>query len=314
MVVMKFGGTSVKDPEAIRRLARIVAREQGISGVPVVVVSAMSGITDQLLDAVLVVDQTRHRGHCLHRRSVGRTARDVGVLAPPALRAFHHRTDDRRHRARPLGVVGLRAAAAAQLRHVETERHLGGDAGQQLAVHGGIRFLGPTLGERIVVAWDGGREAARAVNDALPFLTRAKSVSVVVFNASSRADRHGSVAGADIALHLARHGVKVAADRFDSRMQTLPREDFPTLPEVTGGSKATLPSAAVKEMVAKTQFAITGEDTRYFLNGAKFVLNQFKKSQHAAVSDLIDRGADAVEAILKDGLAAAMNRFNQRPK
>jgi DNA polymerase III subunit beta len=33
-----------------------------------------------------------------------------------------------------------------------------------------------------------------------------------------------------------------------------------------------LPRAALKEMVAKTQFAITGEDTRYFLNGAKFVL------------------------------------------
>ena len=57
MVVMKFGGTSVKDPEAIRRLARIVAREQGISGVPVVVVSAMSGVTDQLLDAVAAVER-----------------------------------------------------------------------------------------------------------------------------------------------------------------------------------------------------------------------------------------------------------------
>ena len=57
MVVMKFGGTSVKDPEAIRRLARIVAREQAISGVPVVVVSAMSGITDQLLDAVTAVER-----------------------------------------------------------------------------------------------------------------------------------------------------------------------------------------------------------------------------------------------------------------
>ena len=33
-----------------------------------------------------------------------------------------------------------------------------------------------------------------------------------------------------------------------------------------------LPSAALREMVAKTQFAITGEDTRYFLNGALFVL------------------------------------------
>jgi DNA polymerase-3 subunit beta len=69
--------------------------------------------------------------------------------------------------------------------------------------------------------------------------------------------------------------VKVAADRFDSRIQTLPREDFPTLPESGSGGgapRATLPRTAVKEMVAKTQFAITGEDTRYFLNGAQFVL------------------------------------------
>lgn len=52
MVVMKFGGTSVKDPAAILRLAGIVAAEQGRLRAPVVVVSAMSGVTDQLLDAV----------------------------------------------------------------------------------------------------------------------------------------------------------------------------------------------------------------------------------------------------------------------
>jgi DNA polymerase-3 subunit beta len=67
-------------------------------------------------------------------------------------------------------------------------------------------------------------------------------------------------------------GVKVAAERFDSRMQTLPREDFPTLPEASSAPTATLPRASLKEMVSKTQFAITGEDTRYFLNGALFVL------------------------------------------
>jgi DNA polymerase-3 subunit beta len=76
----------------------------------------------------------------------------------------------------------------------------------------------------------------------------------------------------DIRIAEDKGGVKVAADRFDSRMQTLPREDFPTLPESAGASTATLPRAALKEMVAKTQFAITGEDTRYFLNGALFVL------------------------------------------
>ena len=76
----------------------------------------------------------------------------------------------------------------------------------------------------------------------------------------------------DVRIEEDKNGVKVAADRFDSRMQTLPREDFPTLPEASGKSRATLPRNALKEMVAKTQFAITGEDTRYFLNGAKFVL------------------------------------------
>ena len=76
----------------------------------------------------------------------------------------------------------------------------------------------------------------------------------------------------DVRIEEDKNGVKVAADRFDSRMQTLPREDFPTLPDATGKGRASLPRNPLKEMVAKTQFAITGEDTRYFLNGAKFVL------------------------------------------
>src|SRR5262249_34474862 len=76
----------------------------------------------------------------------------------------------------------------------------------------------------------------------------------------------------DIRIAEDKGGVKVAADRFDSRMQTLPREDFPMLPESGGAVSTGLPRAALKEMVAKTQFAITGEDTRFFLNGALFVL------------------------------------------
>jgi DNA polymerase-3 subunit beta len=76
----------------------------------------------------------------------------------------------------------------------------------------------------------------------------------------------------DVRIEEDKNGVKVAADRFDSRMQTLPREDFPTLPEASGAISATLPRDVVKQMVLKTQFAITGEDTRYFLNGALFIL------------------------------------------
>src|SRR5687768_15735614 len=76
----------------------------------------------------------------------------------------------------------------------------------------------------------------------------------------------------DVRIEEDKNGVKVAADRFDSRMQTLPREDFPTLPDASGVFSATLPREALKQMIAKTQFAITGEDTRYFLNGALFIL------------------------------------------
>jgi aspartate kinase len=48
-IVMKFGGTSVADAAAVENVARIVARER--AAFPVVVVSAMSGVTDALLTA-----------------------------------------------------------------------------------------------------------------------------------------------------------------------------------------------------------------------------------------------------------------------
>jgi DNA polymerase III subunit beta len=76
----------------------------------------------------------------------------------------------------------------------------------------------------------------------------------------------------DVRIEEGSGSVKVAADRFDSKMQTLPREDFPTLPEA-GGDGVELGRGALRQMVAKTHFAITGEDTRYFLNGALLVLH-----------------------------------------
>jgi len=76
---------------------------------------------------------------------------------------------------------------------------------------------GKTLGQRVVVAWDASREAARAVRDALPLLTQAESVSVVSVNPRPADYGHGDVPGADIALYLARHGVKVEVQRIETR-------------------------------------------------------------------------------------------------
>src|SRR4051794_31207114 len=48
-VVMKFGGTSVQDADAIRRLIEIVKGR--LDAKPVLVVSALARVTDQLLEA-----------------------------------------------------------------------------------------------------------------------------------------------------------------------------------------------------------------------------------------------------------------------
>ena len=76
----------------------------------------------------------------------------------------------------------------------------------------------------------------------------------------------------------AKGSIKVAAEKFSSRMQALPPEDFPTLPEIGSaeGSLLSIPRVILREMVAKTQFSITGEDTRYFLNGGLFILETNK--------------------------------------
>jgi Aspartokinases len=50
--IMKFGGTSVADASAFENVARIVASR--VEFVPVVVVSAMSGVTDALLNSTVV--------------------------------------------------------------------------------------------------------------------------------------------------------------------------------------------------------------------------------------------------------------------
>lgn len=63
--------------------------------------------------------------------------------------------------------------------------------------------------KRVLVAWNGSREATRATFDALPFLTDAESVEVFSVGAAEDDEKSASLAGSEIASTLARHGINV---------------------------------------------------------------------------------------------------------
>jgi nucleotide-binding universal stress UspA family protein len=74
---------------------------------------------------------------------------------------------------------------------------------------------GETIGKRILVAWNGKRESARALADAMPFLESADHVILATIDAKPDVSGVGPAPGADIAAHLARHGVKVELRNLD---------------------------------------------------------------------------------------------------
>ena len=66
-----------------------------------------------------------------------------------------------------------------------------------------------------LIGWNASAQASRAVHDALPLLARMKKVTVLVVKPEIGADAHGEEPGADIARHLARHGLPVVVQRVE---------------------------------------------------------------------------------------------------
>lgn len=70
----------------------------------------------------------------------------------------------------------------------------------------------PLTLNRVMICWDGSHNAARAVSDSMPFLAKAGIVEVVTM--SGEKGKSDEIAGADVAEHLARHGLKVELKRL----------------------------------------------------------------------------------------------------
>ncbi len=84
------------------------------------------------------------------------------------------------------------------------------ESGRPVIVVPYIQKQGLELG-RIILSWDGGRTAARAIADAMPLLARAKAVDLVIV---TERGKNEEITGANMSEHLARHGVAAAVKRI----------------------------------------------------------------------------------------------------
>ncbi len=65
--------------------------------------------------------------------------------------------------------------------------------------------------DSVMVCWDGSRQAARAIADAMPLLAKAGRVEIVIV--TNERGKQDEIEGADMGQHLARHGLKVEVHR-----------------------------------------------------------------------------------------------------
>ncbi|MCK7611802.1 universal stress protein [Roseibium sediminicola] len=82
-------------------------------------------------------------------------------------------------------------------------------------------FENGRIGTRVAIAWNARPEAARAISDALPFLMETKDITLLVVDPVVGDDDHGEDPGSDIALVLARHGLKVTVQNVASTGRTV---------------------------------------------------------------------------------------------
>ncbi|PTM90151.1 universal stress protein [Mycoplana dimorpha] len=80
---------------------------------------------------------------------------------------------------------------------------------------------GPEAPERVLIAWNGTRESARAVFDALPLLQEAKEIEIFTVDSRDSASQHAAFSGTEIAATLSRHGLRTTVNSATSGGDTV---------------------------------------------------------------------------------------------
>jgi DNA polymerase III subunit beta len=73
--------------------------------------------------------------------------------------------------------------------------------------------------------------------------------------------------GSQVEISAAEGKMQVNAGRARFNLATLPRDDFPVIAEGDLPTRFELPAATLRQIIDKTRFAISTEETRYYLNG-----------------------------------------------
>ncbi len=73
--------------------------------------------------------------------------------------------------------------------------------------------------------------------------------------------------GAQVSITAAEGRMTIVAGRARFSLGTLPRDDFPVIAEGELPTQFELPAETLKQIIDKTRFAISTEETRYYLNG-----------------------------------------------
>jgi DNA polymerase III subunit beta len=73
--------------------------------------------------------------------------------------------------------------------------------------------------------------------------------------------------GSQVAFETADNRMTIKAGRSRFQLPTLPRDDFPTIVEGDLPTSFEIPARTLAELIDRTRFAISTEETRYYLNG-----------------------------------------------
>ncbi len=209
LVNLKLGGPS--DPAA--NYAASIASTFGahVAGVafaydPVIPVTIMGGMPIDIIDA------QRTENEKAAQAAIARFDALVKRNALSAETRMHNATIGgasdilgRMARRFDLSVIGQVEPDSAPAEELLIEGALFG-SGRPVIVVPYIQKEGLKLG-RVTCCWDGSRAAARAIADAMPFLTRAKNVDILIVSTAKA--QANELPGADLGQHLARHNIKV---------------------------------------------------------------------------------------------------------